>query len=158
MSCSWNHTICLHPFQIGFCLLVRCIYGSSMSLHDLIFHFFLSLIIFHCMATSQFIYPYTYSKALWLLPTWQLCIHYEQSCPSFCVWTYIFNSFGYITRSNSAESYGKTMFSFVEETAKLMSKVSTPFCTPTIRNESSCCFTILTSIWYCQFSRVELFQ
>ena len=45
------------------------------------------------------------------------------------------------------------MFNFIR-TAKLSSEVwavAEPFCTPISKNESSCCSTPSSSIWYCQY-------
>ena len=46
------------------------------------------------------------------------------------VWTYVFLSLGYISRSGIAGSYGNSMFNFWRN-SKLFSKVAVPFYIPT---------------------------
>ena len=56
------------------------------------------------------------------------------------VWTYIFKSFGSMPGSMVAESYGKSLFSFVRS-----HQVVCHFAFPPAMNESSCCSTSLSA-------------
>lgn len=63
MSSSWNHAVHSH-FWLGFSTMHSSFF---MSFHSLIDHFLLALIVY-CLDVTEFIYPFTIWKTLWLLP------------------------------------------------------------------------------------------
>ena len=108
-SIKWNHRICMCPFMSGFFHL-ECFQDSSMLYHVSQFHSFLRLnnilvCIYHILLIHSWIDGHL------------ACFHFlaimSDACVQLFVWTYVFNSLGYIPRSTISGSYGNSAFNFL---------------------------------------------
>jgi len=118
-----------------------------MFLHGLIAHSFLLLIVFHCMATPQFIYAFTYWRTSWLLTVFMSFatnIHMQVSYgPKFSYWLSKYLGMWLI---NHMVSLCLPLW----ETVKLFSNITWPFSIPVSNEWEFLLLRILTRHLYSQ--------